>query len=119
MFALADKIQAGDIKKHTKQKLHLQNTIMDFVWMTQNFGSVIALCFGPSLNSATFLQNWACHMYENCLMYSSLQASNSYFFARGLFTIDNILQIHQQSCSNTKDHLSINDLILLMEDTLS
>jgi hypothetical protein len=52
-------------------------------------------------------------------MYSSLQASNSYFFARVLFSIDNTLQIHQQSFSNTKDHLSINDLILLMEDALS
>jgi hypothetical protein len=90
---------------------------MDLVWMTQNFCSVIALCFGASSLSATFLNNWANHMYENRLMYTSLQASDPYFFARVLFTIDNALQIHWRSCSNTDDRLSVNDRILLMTDT--
>jgi hypothetical protein len=61
-FTLADKIKAGDIDKLSKQKLYLPSTVMDLVWMMQNFCSVIALCFGASSLSATFLNNWANHM---------------------------------------------------------
>jgi hypothetical protein len=50
-------------------------------------------------------------------MYTSLQASDPYFFARVLFTIDNAPQIHWRSCSNTDDRLSVDDRILLMTDT--
>jgi hypothetical protein len=89
---------------------------MDLVWMTQNFCSVIALCFGSASLSATYLKNWADHMYENRLMYTSLQASNPFFFARVLFAIDNTLQIHWRSCSNTDDRLSVNDRVLFMND---
>jgi hypothetical protein len=116
-FALADKVKPGDIDKLAKQKLYLPSLVMDLVWMTQNFCSVISLCFGAASLSATFFKNWADHMYENRLMYTSLQASDPFFFARVLFSIDNALQIHWRSCSNTDDRLSVNDRVLFMEDT--
>jgi hypothetical protein len=116
-FALADKIKSGDIEKLSKQRLYLPTSLMDMVWMTQNFLAVISLCFGSHSLSATFLKDWADHMYENRLMYSSLQASDPSFFAKVLFAIDNALQIHWRSCSTANDRLSVNDKILLMSDT--
>jgi len=32
-----DKIKNTDIEKLTKQKIHLPTTVMDLIWMTQNF----------------------------------------------------------------------------------
>jgi hypothetical protein len=90
-FALADKVKAGDKEKLSKQKLYLPNSIMDLVWMTQNFLAVISLCFGKSSLSASFLKDWADHMYENRLIYTSLQASDPSFFTKVLFAIDNSL----------------------------
>jgi hypothetical protein len=90
---------------------------MDMVWMTQNFMSIISLCFGKKTLSASFLQDWANHMYENRLIYTSLQASDPSFFAKVLFAIDNALQIHWISYSNSEDRLSVNDRVLLMADT--
>lgn len=55
-------------------------------------------------------------MYENRLIYSSLQASDQAFFAKVLLAIDNALQIHWRSCSITEDRRSVNDRILLMSD---
>ncbi len=115
--ALVYKIKAGDIDKLSKQKLYLPSTVMDLVWMTQNFCSIISLCFCALSMFTTFLNNWANHMYENRLMYTSRQYSDPYFFARVLFTIDESLQIHWCSCSNTDDRLSVTDRILLMNDT--
>jgi hypothetical protein len=79
-FALADKVKSADIDKLAKQKIYLPTSIMDLIWMTQNFLAVISLCFGQQSLSATFLKDWADHMYENRLMYSSLQASDPTFF---------------------------------------
>jgi hypothetical protein len=87
------------------------------VWMTQNFLAVISLCFGPQSLSATFLKDWADHMYENRLMYSSLHASDPSFFTKVLFAIDNALQIHWRSCSTSQERSSVNDRILFMTDT--
>ncbi len=56
-------------------------------------------------------------MYENHLIYTSLQASDYLFLAKVLFAIDNTLQIHWRFCSITKDRLSVNDRVLLMSDT--
>jgi hypothetical protein len=116
-FALTDKVKAGDIEKLTKQRLYLPTTVMDMVWMMQNFLCIISLCFGKHSLSATFLKDWADHMYENQLIYASLQASDPSFFAKVIFAIDNALQIHWRSCSNTEDRLSVNDQVLLMSDT--
>jgi hypothetical protein len=116
-YALADKVKPGDIEKLSKQRLYLPTSIMDMVWMAQNFLAVISLCFGSQSLSASFLKDWADHMYENRLMYSSLQASDPTFFAKVLFAIDNALQIHWRSCSSTQDRLSVNDRILLMSET--
>jgi hypothetical protein len=117
-FALADKIKSGDIDKLSKQKLYLPTSLMDMVWMTQNFLAVIiSLCFGQSSLSATFIKGWADHMYENRLMYTSLQASDPSFFTKVLFAIDNALQIHWRSCLISEDQLSVNDRILFMDDT--
>ncbi len=115
-FALADKVKSGDIEKLSKQKLYLPPSLMDMVWMTQNLLAVISLCFGNKSLSATFLQDWADHMYENRLMYTSLQASDNSFFAKVLFAVDNALQIHWHSCSTAMDRLSVNDRVLLMSD---
>jgi hypothetical protein len=37
LSALADKVNISDIEKLSKQKLYIPNTLMDLVWMTQNF----------------------------------------------------------------------------------
>jgi hypothetical protein len=116
-FALADKVKSDDIEKLSKQRLSLPTSVMDMVWMTQNFLAVISLCLGPKSLSATFLKDWADHMYENRLMYSSLQASDPTFFTKVLFVIDNALQTHWRSCSTSQDRLSVNDRILFMADT--
>jgi hypothetical protein len=116
LLALADKFNVLDIEKFVKQKLHIPNTIMDIVWMTQNLHSVIKLCFGPSAHSSTFLKNWADHMYENHLMYTTLHSADPFFFAKVLYAIDNALQIHWWSCSASDDRLSVNDSVLRMTD---
>jgi hypothetical protein len=48
------------------------------------------------------------------VLYSSIQTSDPYFFAKVLFAIDNALQIHWRSCSSAVDRSSVNDRILLM-----
>jgi hypothetical protein len=117
-LALTDKVKIRDIDKLSKQNLCLPASIMDMVWMTQNFMSVTSLCFGKKTLSASFLQDWANHiMYENRLIYTSLQASDSSFFAKVLFAIDNALQIHSRSYCNSEDRLSVNDRVLLMANT--
>ncbi len=90
---------------------------MDTIFMTQNFQTVISLCFGESSLSASFLLGWMNHMYENRLMYSSLQVSDPSFFAKVLFSIDNALQIHWRTCCNSKDRASMNDKVLLQQDS--
>ena len=62
LLALADKVNISDIEKLSKQKLYIPNTLMDLVWMTQNFYAVIKLCFGDRSHSASFLKDWADHM---------------------------------------------------------
>jgi len=93
-LALVDKIKPTDIDKISKEKFSLPETVMDMVWLTQNFHAVVSLCFGPSSHSAKFLKDWGNHMYANRLMYKSLQARDNTFFAQVLFCIDRALQIH-------------------------
>jgi len=88
--------------------------LMDLVWTTQNFQKVILLCFGPNSHSASFLPEWADHIYENRIIYSSAQATDPYFFAKIMFTIDNALQKHWRSCSSPSDRSSVNDTVLNM-----
>jgi hypothetical protein len=116
-LALADKVNNSDLKKLAKQKIFLPTSLMDLVWSTQNFHAVIALCFGHESHSASFLQNWIDHMYENRLLYTSLQPSNPYFFAKVMFTTNNALQIQWHSCSSAPNRSSVNDNILHMTDT--
>jgi hypothetical protein len=68
LLALADKVNISDIEKLSKQKLYIPNTLMDLVWMTQNFYTVIKLCFEERSHSAQFLNEWADHMYANRIM---------------------------------------------------
>ncbi len=116
-FALADKIKQGDIDKVTKQKLYIPTSVMDMVWMTQNLQATIALCFGPQSHSTIFLDDWAQHMYQNRLMYSSLQATDPAFLTKVLFAIDSALQIHWRSCCQASDRASVNDKVLMMQDS--
>jgi hypothetical protein len=116
-FALIDKVNSNNLDKLSKQKLYIQTLIMDMIFMTQNFQTVISLCFGESSLSASFLLGWMNHMYENRLMYSSLQVSDPSFFAKVLFSIDNALQIHWRTCCNSKDRASMNDKVLLQQDS--
>lgn len=88
---------------------------MDMIFMTQDLYTVISLCFGESSHSASFLLSWENHMYKKQLMYSSLQALDSSFFAKVLFSIDNALQIHWSSCCHSKDRTSVHDKVLLMQ----
>jgi len=116
ILALADKVNISDIEKLSKQNLYMPNTVMDLVWMTQNFYAVIKLCFGPSSHSAMFLKGWADHIYENRLMYTTLHSADPFFFAKVLYAIDNALQKHWRSCSISDDRLEVNDRVLYMQD---
>jgi hypothetical protein len=84
-FALADKVKHGDLEKMMKQKFTLPLNIMEMVWMTQNFHSIVSLCFDPQSHSAISLEDWARHMYHNRLMYkgfylpTKLSLFKSYF----------------------------------------
>lgn len=100
----------------TKQKFHLPNSVMGMVWMTQNLHATISLCFDSNSHSATFLDDWAHHMYQNRIMYSSLHATDPSFFAKVLFSIDSALQIHWRSCCQASDRSSVNDKVLLMQE---
>jgi hypothetical protein len=73
-LALLDKVNASDIEKLAEQKMSLPSTLMDLVWTSQNFLAVISLCFGSLSHSALFLQGWIDHMYDNRLLYSSMQS---------------------------------------------
>jgi len=115
-LAAVDKIKTMDIDKLSKEKFAFPDSIMDLVWMTQNYHAVIALCFGPKSHSAKFLQDWGNHMYNNRLMYKSLQAKDNTFFTQVLFCIDRALQIHWRSCCNCEDRESVNDRVLFMSD---
>jgi hypothetical protein len=42
-FVFVDKVKLDDIEKLSKQRLHLPNSVMDMVWMTQNVFAVISL----------------------------------------------------------------------------
>jgi hypothetical protein len=99
-----------------KKKLHIPSTVMDMVFMTQNFYAAVPLCFGRSSHSASFLHGWATHMFKNCIMYFSLQDSDPAFFANILFLIDSAFQIHWCSCCNSYDWVSVNDKVLLMQE---
>jgi hypothetical protein len=79
-LALADKVNLSDIEKLAKQKLYIPNTVMDMVWMMQNFHAVIKFCFGPKAHSTVFLCEWADHIYENQNMYMTQHSSDPYFF---------------------------------------
>ncbi len=116
MLALADKVNVSDVEKLSKQKMYLPNSIMDLIWMTQNLYAVLKLCFGELSHSAVFLKNWADHMYENRLMYTTLFSSDPAFFAKVLYAIDVALQKHWRSCSANEDRLSVNDRVLFMEE---
>ncbi len=101
----------------SKQKLHLPLTVMDMVFMVQNFHAILSLCFWKSSHSASFLLGWCNHMFDNRLMYSSLQAADTKFFAKVLFAINSALQIHWRSCGTATDRSSVNDKVSLMQDT--
>jgi hypothetical protein len=84
--------------------------------VTQNLQATLSLCFGPKSHSATFLDEWAQHMYQNRIMYTSLQTTDPSFFAKVLFAIESALQIHWRSCSQAPNRASVNDKVLLMQD---
>jgi hypothetical protein len=115
-LALADKVKQTELEKLAKQKITIPTSLMDLVWMTQNLHAVVSLCFGPRSLSAKFLNNWATHMYKNRIIYTSLQGSDSSFYAKVLFTIDNALQMHWKLCCDSTDRQSVDDQVLMMND---
>jgi hypothetical protein len=116
---MADKVKQNNLEKLSKQKIQLPTTLMDLVWMRQNFHAVISLCFDPRSISAKFLNDWATHMYKNRLVNTSLQGSDSSFYAKVLFTIDNPIQLHWKSCCEASDRHSVDDQVLMMNDVQS
>jgi hypothetical protein len=44
LLALADKVPLSNIEKLSKQKIYIPNTLMEMVWMAQNFYTVSKLC---------------------------------------------------------------------------
>jgi hypothetical protein len=82
-----------DLEKLFKQNLYLPTSVMDMVFMVQNFHTILSLCFGKNSHSASFLLGWCNHMFENRQMYSSLHAANNQFFTKVLFAIDSALKI--------------------------
>jgi len=117
MLSMADKVEQTDIDKLAKQKLTLPSTLMDLFWMTQNFHAIIKLCFGPKSLSASFLNGWVKHMYRYRIVYASMQGSDSAFYAKVFFAIDNALTIHWKSFVDTDDRQEVNDSILLSNGT--
>jgi hypothetical protein len=115
-LALVDKIKQTDIEKLTKEKFSFPDSVMDMVWLTQNFHAIVSLCFGPNSHSAKFLKDWGNHMYLNRLFYKSQQASDNTFFTQVLFCINRALQIHWRSCCECTDRESVNDRILSMSE---
>lgn len=55
-------------------------------------------------------------MYNNRLMYKSLQARDNTFYTQILFCIDRALQIHWCSCCECEERDSVNNRVLLMAD---
>jgi hypothetical protein len=78
-LALIDKVKPGDIEKLSKQKFSFPDSIMELVWLTQNFYAIISLCFGPASHSAKFLKDWANHITGD-EMYA-ISDTNYIFFA--------------------------------------
>ncbi len=115
-MALAEKVKQTELEKLAKQKITIPTSLMDLVWMTQNLHAVVSLCFGPRSLSAKFLNDWATHMYKNRIIYTSLQGSDSSFYTKVIFTIDNALQMHWKSCCESTDRQSVDDQVLLMND---
>jgi hypothetical protein len=64
-LTLTDKVKATDIEKLSKQKMFLLTTLMDLVWMVQNFNAVISSCFGQDTHSSSFFKDWTNHIYDN------------------------------------------------------
>jgi hypothetical protein len=115
-LALVDKIKHSDIEKLSKEKFAFPETIMDMVWLTQNYHAIVSLCFGEKSHSAKFLKDWGNHMYSNRLLYKSQQTSDNSFFTQVLFCIDRALQIPWRSCCECSNRESVNDRVLLMSD---
>jgi len=63
-LAAVDKIKHSDIEKKSKEKFSFPVSIVDLVWLTQNYHAVISLCFGPSSHSAKFLKMGRAHVYK-------------------------------------------------------
>jgi len=116
LLSLADKVKQADIDKLSKQKITIPSNLMDLFWMTQNLHAVVSLCFGKKSVSATYLNGWAKHMYKHRIQYSSMQGSDTAFYTKVLFAIDNALQIHWKSCCDAVDRQSVNDTCLLSSD---
>jgi hypothetical protein len=115
--ALIDKVSASDIEKLAKQKITLPMSLMDLVWTTQNMHAVVSLCFGKNSHSASFLQGWVDHMYDNRILYSYMQSSDPQFFAKVMYKINSALQSHWRSCSTAIDRSAVNDNVLRLADT--
>jgi hypothetical protein len=116
-LAKKSQLKAKDMLLHRfhsdKVAFNPNPTFITNLWNCE-FQAVVALCFGPRLHSATFLQEWFDHIYDSCMIYTSSQASDPYFFAKVMFAIDNALQNHWRSCSSASNRASVNDSVLHM-----
>jgi hypothetical protein len=55
ILAFVDKMKPGDFEKTSKQKFSIPDSIMDLVWLTQNFHAITSLYFGSMSHSGIFL----------------------------------------------------------------
>jgi len=63
---------------------------------------------------AVFLNEWASHVYNNWIIYTSNYAADPVFYAIVLFTIDSTPQVHWKSCSSASNCQLVNDHVLQM-----
>ncbi len=78
-LALLDKVERVNISKLTKEKFEFPYSIINAIFILQNFWAIIALCFGEHSNSAICIKNWISHMMKRCQMYHSCQESDHTF----------------------------------------
>ncbi len=118
-LALLDKVERADISKLTKEKFEFPSSVINAIFMLQNFRAIIALCFGENSNSALCVKNWVSHMMKHRQMYHSCQESDHTFLSQVFFAIDRALQIHWRSCADNSTGSNVNDRILFMDDSQS
>ncbi len=115
-LALLEKVERSDLHKLTKEKYEFPTSVINAIFMLQNFGAILSLCFGTASQSAICIQGWIRHMMKHRPMYHSCHESDHTFLSQVFFSIDRALQIHWLFCGDNSNRSNVNDRILFMQD---